>query len=290
MGLVLIAGAAFFDGVGLGGVKPAQASLVSSMTTPEGLTINVYVSSVTAQQVYDWLKAAGLQDHVKLTRVDIVETGMTKASVGGGCYPETHSLYPKCWANNASIQINEANILKNPNFSIGHEYGHVWSTYYRWTVWRGSWDAYLEARGLLGDSRLGSTTCWTAAEMIAEDYRRLFGAGEALTMSQCVRDIPAAMDVPGLRDFLALTWTDNQPPPAYSGGSPLPPAAPTETATPTPSPTETAAPAPSPTNTPEPTPTPDASEPTPTKGNGNGKGNGGGSTRPEKAGGNGNKN
>src|SRR5690606_20238083 len=105
-GAVLIGAAALIAGRGPAAVAPAQASLVSTMTTPEGVTINVFVATVTAQQVYDWLRAAGLQSHVRLTRVDVVETGMTKASVGGGCYPETHSLYPLCWSNNATVQIN----------------------------------------------------------------------------------------------------------------------------------------------------------------------------------------
>ncbi|HEY5625386.1 MAG TPA: hypothetical protein VIT93_02745, partial [Dehalococcoidia bacterium] len=161
--------------------------------TPEGVTINVYVDTVTVDQVYEWLLAAGLESHVKLTRLDVVDEGVTMASVGGGCYPEGYPVQG-CWVFDASIQVRDDLLLARPNYAIGHEYGHVWDNYYRWMYWAGQFDAYLEARGLLGDDRVGSSKCWQPYEMIAEDYRQLFGSGEALTLKQCNRDIPAASE------------------------------------------------------------------------------------------------
>lgn len=175
--------------------------------------VNLYVDTVTEQQVRDALTAAGYESFIRLSRVDVVETGLTAAVVGGSCVSA-------CIPANAAIQVTDDNFLATPNFSLGHEYGHVWANYWAWTNWQGSYNAYLEARGLLGDDRVGSTGCWTAAEMIAEDYRRLFGAGEALTLAECNRYIPLAENVPGLRNFLALTWTNGHPPPNYGGTVP----------------------------------------------------------------------
>lgn len=191
---------------------PTPSPDVRTLETAEGTTINVYVNSVSPEYVYGILKAAGLQSHIKLVRLDVTDDIRTMSTVGGGCYPDMS----ECWAHNAAININEANILESPNFSVGHEYGLVWGHYYRWVIWNGSWDAYLEARGLLGDPRLESGQCWKRDEMIAEDYRKLFGATDAGFPSRiCNTDIPQPEDVLGLRDFLAMTWTGGVPPPGY---------------------------------------------------------------------------
>jgi hypothetical protein len=257
----LMAATAFLGSPGAQQEAVAAVPL-STMTTPEGVTINLYVSTVTPQQVYSLLLAAGLQSQVKLTRVDIVDTGMSMSTYGGSCNADLSS----CWAYNGAIQLTDENVLSTTaNYSFAHEYGHVWSNYYRWTYWKGSWDAYLQARGLLGDARLNSTKCWQPAELIAEDYRQLFGAAEARTKSLCVKDIPAANQVPGLRDFLGLTWTNGAPPPGYSNVIPSP----------TPSATATSSPTATPTRTSTPVATSTASSPSPTKTPTAGKGNNG---------------
>ncbi len=244
-----------------GGQQEVSAAVPLSMyTTPEGVVINLYVSTVTTQQVYNYLLAAGLQANVKLTRVDIVDTGMSMSSYGGSCNTDLTS----CWAYNGAIQIPDDNVLSSTvNYSFAHEYGHVWSNFYRWTYWKGSWDAYLQARGLLGDSRLNSTKCWQPAELIAEDYRQLFGAAEARTKALCVRDIPAASAVAGLRDFLGMTWTRGTPPPGYSSSGSLPTATPTATSTLVPTVTRTSTPTVTSTAT-----LGTSSSPTPSKGKG----------------------
>lgn len=208
----------------------------------DGYIVNLSVNTVTEQQVRDWMTGAGYEDGLRLIQVDVVDTGATMAAVGGNCLSICHPA-------DAKIQVTDDFLLSTPNYALAHEYGHVWANFYKWTYWGGSWDAYLEARGLLGDSRLGSTMCWRTDEIIAEDYRTLFGSGEALTLGQCNKSIPKAVDVPGLKDFLALTWTNGHPPPGYDGTVP-PTATPTETAVPTATSTPVA------TNTPAATPTP----------------------------------
>ena len=66
---------------------------------------------------------------------------------------------------------------------------------------------YLAARGITGDARLDSGHAWNRNELIAEDYRQLFGTPNARATPQENRDLPQAAAVPGLRDFLASTFT-----------------------------------------------------------------------------------
>jgi hypothetical protein len=183
----------------------------------------------------------------------------------------------RCWANAAAIQVTDDALLAHPHATLGHEYGHVWANYYRWSVWNGSWNSYLSARGLLVDSRVGSSYCWLAEELIANDYQRLLAGPETTAgvyIAWCPSDLSSPSQVSGLRDYLALTWTAGDVPPGYSGGSAATPTAtstpaptstpsPVTTATPSPTPTSSAAPAtatgtsvPSATATPSPTATP----------------------------------
>lgn len=243
-------------------MPPKPSSAAGTLVTPEGVTINVYTDQVTPQQVYQTLLDNGLQAHIKLVRVDVVESGLNMASVGADCMILADGAR-QCVPASAVIQLNVNSLLAYPNIIVGHEYGHVWENFYRWTYWDGSFDAYLEARGLTGDSRLGSSHCWQPYEILAEDYRLLFGAPHEST-GQCNRYIPTPDQVPGLEEFLALTWTNGNPPPNYNGGSvtesstePTPTATPSPT--PSPSPTATPSPTPTATATATPTPTPTAS-------------------------------
>jgi hypothetical protein len=222
------------------------------MVTPEGVTINVYVDGVTPQQVYEVLLANGLQAHVRLATVNVRDNGLTYATVGSDCVNSV------CSPAAASIEVDIDDYTAHPNLIVGHEYGHVWDNHHRWSYWEGSFDSYLQARGLLGDSRLGSSKCWRPEELIADDYRQLFGAPETtpgVVVVQCNRYIPTPDQVPGLRDFLALTWTAGNPPPAYTGNA-TPVATPTAGSTPPSTPSPTPTPAVTPTATPVVTATP----------------------------------
>jgi hypothetical protein len=61
---------------------------------------------------------------------------------------------------------------------------------------------------LSGDSRLDSTYKWNRAEIIADDYRLLFGSPLAISEAplHMNRDIPQPSAVAGLRSFLLNTW------------------------------------------------------------------------------------
>jgi len=272
--LIGVALAALVVAAALTGKSRASAAVpLETMTTPEGTVINIYSSRVSASDVYRTLLANGLQSWIGLARVDVVDTGLTMSSVGGGTSTSTDGRVTY-FASPAAMQINANDFLAHPNYSVGHEYGHVWANYYLWTYWQDSWAAYLAARGLTGDPRLDSGGCWYITEMIADDYRQFFGAPETTTgvvVVNCNTDIPPASGVAGLKDFLALTWTEGHPPPNYGGSptTPTPTSAPTMTPTPTatlfvPSPTPTRTPTPTGTRTPTPTPTATLLVPSPT--------------------------
>ena len=217
------------------------STLYETKTYPEGTVINIYISGVPADAVYNVLKANGLQANVLLARVDLVESGYTVSNVGGHTSTGSDGTI-SYFADPAAIQIQKSDWDAHPYFSLGHEYGHVWSNYYKWTYWQGSWDEYLKARGVYNDPRLapGTTSCWNPEEFIAQDYWWLFGAPETtqgVIVAWCPSDAPKPQDVPGLRDYLALTWTHNNPPPNYLSGTITPTSSvstPTPTRTPTP--------------------------------------------------------
>ncbi len=269
----------------LASVRGGSAATPSeSLTTPEGTVINVYTIRVHAADVYQSLLANGLQSWIGLARVDVVETGLTMSSVGGGTSTASDGSV-SYFASPAAIQINANDYLAHPNYTVGHEYGHVWANYYVWTYWKNSWSAYLTARGVAGDPRLNSGGCWYVAEMIGDDYRQLFAAPETtpgVLVINCNTDIPPASTVAGLRDFLGMTWTNGHLPPGYASGpaptptaTSVPPMAtptPMRTTVPPPSTSTTVAPTFTPTRTPvpatstavPPTSTPTSSPPPPT--------------------------
>jgi hypothetical protein len=104
--------------------------------------------------------------------------------------------------------------------TLFHEYGHAWSMYHAYMVQQDpSLRGYLEARGLAGDPRVNSTYGWDTGEMVAEDYRQLFGSATAAQHQQINSEIPHPSQVPGLQEYLATTFrqapaTEETPPPA----------------------------------------------------------------------------
>jgi hypothetical protein len=109
--------------------------------------------------------------------------------------------------------------IDTPDQTLFHEYGHAWSLYYAFMVQQdGTLSSYLRARGLTDDARVDSSYMWNRREMIAEDYRQLFGSPAGQAASQMNTEVVPAAAVTGLRDFLAGTF--RQPP---SSTTPPPP-------------------------------------------------------------------
>lgn len=178
------------------------------LVTPEGVVINVdTASSWTALQVYDLLKANAL-DLAKIgpsLSVFVQDTQNSGVTTGSGCC--VNGRYDSFTAYMFLDARPDKTFTIQPDATVAHEYGHVWTLYHLYMSQNGDWSSYLAARGLSADSRLDSTYAWMRTEIIADDYRLLFGSATAI--SQRPRHlnpyIADPRDVPGLRDFF-LTW------------------------------------------------------------------------------------
>jgi Bacterial Ig domain len=187
------------------GLPPGVAE---QLVTPEGATIQVAtgVSGWTAQQVYDLLKPNAYQlaligPHLTI-KVQTTYNTFTTTSAGtsGGVYA---SFNATMYLNAGASSI----FLTRPDATIAHEYGAAWSMYHLYLTEQGNWTPWLQARGLLNDPRVDSSDVWSKGEMIADDYRMLFGTPAAQSeMGYVNRDVPDPRTVSGLRDFFVNVW------------------------------------------------------------------------------------
>jgi hypothetical protein len=113
---------------------------------------------------------------------------------------------------NATLYLNpgpSTSFTTAPDALMAHEYGHAWTTYWENMnpANNGAWDRYLAARGLTGDPRVNSSYNWSATEMAADDYRRLFGSATAQSQLTYINsEVPDSRAVSGLADFFANQW------------------------------------------------------------------------------------
>jgi hypothetical protein len=175
---------------------------ISSYVGPNGVKVQSYDDVVPAKDIYDRLMTGsliGTEAQYTTIRFDSqpLSNTSTMASGSNGTYTDYH----------ATSNVDYGSWLDGDN-ALFHEYGHAWSNYYAYIVQQDpSFTAYLQARGVFGDPRLYSSSAWEPKEMIAEDYRQLFGNANARSATQMNRDIPPAASIPGLRDYLANTFT-----------------------------------------------------------------------------------
>jgi hypothetical protein len=191
---------------------------MSSFVASNGLKVKSCDDAVTATEIFDALQRGLVGAEAKYVTVlfDCGSNDVTTTAVSGSA--GTFSNYQ------ASVWVTYSSWASSGDRTLTHEYGHAWSLYFDYMVQQdGKFSSYLEARGLTGDTRLGTTHAWNRGEMIAEDYRQLLGSPTAAAYAQENKEIPFAADVPGLRAFLADTFTTQrvsttgtttQPPPA----------------------------------------------------------------------------
>jgi hypothetical protein len=198
------------------------ATPITSYTGPNGLTVNSYDDVVAARALYDDLvggSLVGSEAGYATIRFDLGNTpNVTDSTVTGA--PGSFSNY------HADISLAYISWLDSGDQLLFHEYGHAWSLYYAYMRQQDtSLTSYLQARGILGDPRLDTSHAWSRRELIAEDYRQLFGTADARSFVQENVDLPPAQDVPGLRDFLATTFMQQgaAPPPPPTPPPPPPP-------------------------------------------------------------------
>lgn len=201
--------------VGNGTVAANPPATQGSWVSPEGLTITVNSAGPwTIAQIYSIVKANALDlNSVGPTLTINVQDQtqsqtQTSATYYGGKYSGVRSTM---WL----LGVN-SNFASTPDTVLTHEYGHAWSNYWYYTAHNGSWGGYLTARWttsdgsltLATDSRTNTTYIWAVREIIADDYRLLFGTQAAIAgrPGHLNGQIPDPRNVPGLADYLLNTW------------------------------------------------------------------------------------
>lgn len=187
------------------------------LTTYEGssgVLIESFTDAVTAADVHEALLSGSLLGpELALTSIQFghPSTGFSscKHSVSG-----TAGSFDNF---SAACNIDYDDWVTTRHHRLFHEYGHAWSRYHQKVV--NQWDdldAYLVARGVdPADSRLASTHAWLPGEMIAEDFRTLFGSPAARAYAHENQDVPPASEVEGLAAWLSSTFmgdTGSTPP------------------------------------------------------------------------------
>jgi hypothetical protein len=190
---------------------------IETFDGPNGLRVETFNDALSAKAVYDDLSTGTLvgPEAASVTlRFGYGNTNSTNTSA-----VQSNGVYT---SYRATSYFSYASWLNAGDEALFHEYGHAWSLYYTFIVQQDpTLSAYLKARGLASDARVNSSYGWNARELIAEDYRQLFGSATAAAFAQANRELPPASEVPGLKEFLASTFT--QPPPAAT----IPPPEPT---------------------------------------------------------------
>jgi len=186
-------------------------SPISSFTAPNGTRFESYDDVVAAHTVYDASTLLGLEGSEApfvTVRFDLGagdNTVTTAGKDGSGRY-STYS---------ASVYLDYEYWLTTGDTHLDHEYGHAWSLYNAYITQQDpTFAGYLQVRGLIGDPRLDTSHAWSRREMIAEDFRQLFGSANARSSSQENADIPPASQVQGLKEYLQGAFMT-----APSGGS-----------------------------------------------------------------------
>jgi hypothetical protein len=193
---------------------------ISSYVGPTGLRTESFNDVVTAREVHDTLTAHALvgeeSAHV------LIRFGLTPGSYATYDVSGTPGYY---YRYAAELYVSYRSWVESGDEILTHEYGHGWSQYYAYLLHQDpQFTNYVQARGLDSDPRVGTSYEWDPAEMIAEDYRQLFGSPNARRAPQTNRDIPAASEVDGLEEFLRETYRNAPQPPSEEPAPSEPPA------------------------------------------------------------------
>lgn len=178
---------------------------ISQATMPSGLKISIYNDALTPNDVYSELQKGSLlgveQKSIQLSVAGPCNCNATASGAGGT--PGSYTNY----SANANITWEHWVTQLGGQRTLFHEYGHAWSLYYAYMVQQDdTLNGYLKARGLDGDPRINSSYGWNTREIIADDYRILFGPPE-VGAEHMNREITPPKDVPGLEDYLRNTFT-----------------------------------------------------------------------------------
>jgi Bacterial Ig domain len=185
------------------------SGVIDQLVTPEGATIQIYsgVSNWTAQQVYDLLKPNAYQLSVIGPTLTIkVQNQYASQTTSGASSTGDPPVYSDFSAT-IYLKASNSSFAVAPDAVITHEYGCAWTQYYLWIGHAGDWNPYLVERNLLGNPLLDSNLNWSRTELIADDYRMLFGTQKAQDELSYINPyIPDPRTVSGLKDWFLTSW------------------------------------------------------------------------------------
>lgn len=182
---------------------------------PYGVTICINsaggwtYSQIESMLVANALELSVVGPHLTIQVQDTYsDSTATSASTSGGVYVSYKAVtYLK--------GVNDT-FVNQPDATLAHEYGHVWTLYHLYMTHNGSWSSYLNTRWansdgslLLGaDPNLDTSYSWMKTEIIADDYRLLFSSPTALAQRTVSLNtqIPDPRNQPGLKDWFLNTW------------------------------------------------------------------------------------
>jgi hypothetical protein len=173
-------------------------------TYSDGLRVQVYNDVVEPDILYNMLHKGSLVGAEKKSIILRLDLGQYTAAASS--YGRLNDGTFCCSKTN--INIDWTTWLNTGENALFHEWGHAWSNYFSVDIQQDPQiNGYLQARGLYGDPRIDSSYGWSRYELIAEDYRQLFGSPVASAAGQANGSIPPARDVPGLLEYLRDTFT-----------------------------------------------------------------------------------
>lgn len=213
-----------------GGAAPITQG---TWTSPEGVTIEVSSAGTdpdtgqpwTIADVYDMLKAQTTANSSTQSTflqlaphytVDVQDSTSSETQVSYWGSPGSYSFQAMTY-----LQGTSGSTFANwPDYVLCHEYAIAWSQYFWVENHNASWSSYLGARldgstyngttdQYLGqDPRLGSSLTWDQREIIADDYRLVFGSSAAISESPTGVNttIVAPQNQSGLGDWLLQQW------------------------------------------------------------------------------------
>ena len=175
-----------------------QSQPISMFVGPSGLRAESYNDVVTAKQLHDSIVSGslvGAEAASVQVLFDLTPNNYCSSSFDGG--PGSYNSHA------ATVYVSWLAWLDGGDQVLHHEYGHAWSNHYSYLAQQDpSLAGYLTARGLAGDPRLDTSHAWDRRELIAEDFRQLFGSSTARAGAQENQEIPVASVVAGLADYL----------------------------------------------------------------------------------------
>jgi hypothetical protein len=179
------------------------------MSTPEGATILVSAGPWTPQAIYEKLKENGLDATIGTGLIVRVEDAYPPTRITSGIDHDnvSHRSVRRWTMWLYSWPGSDFSLM--PDRMIAHEIGLLWVAHSFEGTAR-PWSEYLKIRGLAGDQRLDSSSMWKGEEILADDYRLLFGSPAAVEqnpshMNPAIRD---PRSVPGLQEFLIELTAD----------------------------------------------------------------------------------